>query len=215
MLHWLLTIAIGLAAATQPTAAPEGAKVLFDGKDLSAWQHRDGAEAKWKLTEEGAMQVRGGDLQTKDKFQDFTLHIEFRTPPYPPHVTGQARGNSGVYLQGRYEVQVLDSFGIEKLGMGDCGSIYGVKIGDVNASTAPETWQTYDIDFSAAKFDGAGNKTANAKVTVVHNGQVIHNDVEIPGPTGGGEEESAQPGPIRLQDHGNPLQYRNVWIIAR
>ena len=220
---WLIGMVIVMSGTVSSALAgeppPSGAVVLFDGMDLSKWQHGDGAAARWKLVDDGAggkaMQVQGGDVQTKDKFTDFRLHIEFRTPQSPPHVTGQGRGNSGVYIQSRYEVQVLDSFGVDPIGMGDCGSIYGVKIADVNASTAPETWQTYDIDFTAARFDATGKKTGNARVSVRHNGQVIHDDVEIPGPTGGGAPESPDPGPIRLQDHGNPVQYRNIWIVPR
>lgn len=191
---------------------PPGANVLFDGKDLSKWQYRkDGSEAKWTLVADNAMEVNGGDIVTKDKFQNFKLHVEFMTPNMPDK-KGQARGNSGVYLQDRYEVQVLDSYGLESKD-DDCGSIYKQKAPSVNACKPPEQWQTYDITFHAARFDASGKKTEGAHVSVVQNGQQIIDNFECTGPTGQGAPETPEPGPIRLQDHGNKVRYRNIWIM--
>ncbi|HLL90857.1 MAG TPA: DUF1080 domain-containing protein [Tepidisphaeraceae bacterium] len=208
---WLSSIAAG--QTTQSSGGPPANAVfLFDGGSLDRWQYRDGRPADWLLVGDGAMEVRGGDVQTKDEYQDFILHVEFMTPVMPEIVSGQARGNSGVYLQGRYEVQVLDSHGLAKLADNDCAAVYKVAAPSVDASLPPGEWQTYDITFTAPRFDEAGKKTANARVTVAWNGQVVHENLEIPGPTGGGDKETADPGPIRLQDHGNKVRYRNVWI---
>lgn len=207
---------------------PEGAVVLFDGKAIDKWV---GA----KLTEEGFLSTLGAPWAvTKQKFQDFTLHLEFRTP-YMPTATGQARGNSGVYLQNRYECQVLDSFGLEGLD-NECGGFYQLKSPDVNMCLPPLAWQTYDIEFTAARWGDAPEKDAegkeilgddgkpklkyqkikNAVVTVKHNGVVIHDNYELPKFTPGGEPgESDQPGPLMLQNHGNPVHYRNIWIVEK
>jgi hypothetical protein len=198
-----------------PAPPPKDAIVLFDGKDLSQWEQKDAKdgskEPRWKLVQ-GAMEVNGGDIQTKQKFKDFKLHVEFWLPQPPENSKGQARSNSGVYLQGRYEVQVLDSYGIEKPDFGDCGAVYHVKAPDVNACKPPQQWQTYDITFRSARGDGQ-KKTENARVTTIFNGQQIYKDVEIPGPTGQGDPEGPEAGPIRLQDHGHPVRYRNIWIV--
>lgn len=183
--------------------APEGAIVLFDGSSTDAWEGG-------KKTDDGNL---AGGAKSKQKFKDFTLHLEFRTP-FMPTASGQARGNSGVYLQDRYEVQILDSFGLEGLD-DECGALYSQKAPSENLCYPPLAWQTYDIDFTAAKFDDAGNKTAPAKVTVKHNGVVIHDNHEIEGPTPGGKDESAEPGPIQLQYHGNPVAFRNIWIVEK
>ena len=135
-------------------------------------------------------------------------------PNFPPDVTGQHRANSGVYLQNRYEVQVLDTFGKPRLDSSECAAIYAKRAPDSNAGTAPETWQTYEVTFRAARFNGS-TKTENARVTVVWNGVTVHNDVPIDGPTGGGAAEGPTGGPIKLQDHGDPgpnVRYRNIWI---
>jgi hypothetical protein len=131
-----------------------------------------------------------------------------------PEATGQERGNSGVYVQGRYEVQVLDSYGLAP-SLGDCGAIYGKHVAAVNACRPPERWQSYDIEFRAPRFDAAGKKTENARLTVWLNGMKIHADVEVDGPTAGGEANEAPLGPLLLQDHGNPVRYRNLWILPR
>ncbi len=209
-----LIVFLAIAAFAQGADVPKEAIVLFDGKDLSKWVYKaDGSPAKWKIMEDGSMQVAGGDIITKDKYTDFKLHVEFWCPNMPADVKGQGRGNSGVYLQGCYEVQILDSYGL-KSQKNDCGAIYNQKAPDVNACTPPEQWQTYDITFKAARYDETdGKKIENPRVTVEQNGQVIHKDVEIEGPTGGGDPETSQPGPILLQDHHNTVRFRNVWII--
>ncbi|WP_019816295.1 family 16 glycoside hydrolase [Saccharomonospora saliphila] len=191
---------------------PGGRITLFDGTDLSEWQHTDGRTASWPLVSGGAMEVDGGDLRTKQAFSDYRMHVEFQVPELPPDVTGQDRGNSGVYMQERYEVQILDSYGDDTLADNEAGAIYEHKAPDVNAATAPGTWQTYDIEFRAARFDDEGNKVSDARITVVWNGETVHDDVAIPGPTGGSIAEGPSTGAIRLQDHGNPVRYRNIWV---
>ena len=196
------------------TPAPEGAVVLFDGKSLKNWTPRGGkGEAKWKLIDGGAMEGTKGDIHTTQSFGgNFKLHVEFRVP-YEPGKAGQGRGNSGVYVQGRYEVQVLDSYGL-KSGKNDCGSIYGIAAPSVNACKAPTVWQSYDIEFTAPVFEG-GKKVKNARMTVYHNGIKIHDDVEIKSDntTAGMGGPPEKPGPIMLQDHGHPVQYRNIWLM--
>jgi hypothetical protein len=197
---------------------PKGAEVLFDGKSLDGWVGRnDGKAARWKLVGGGVMQVEKGtgDILTTRKFDGrLRLHVEFRVPYEPGHV-GQDAGNSGVYVQGRYEVQVLNSYGLEP-GKGDCGAIYGVAAPRVNACKAPTVWQKYTIDFTAPKCEG-GKKVAPARMTVWHNDVKIHDDVAIPVnvTTAGMDTDPCMPGPILLQDHGHPVQYRNVWIQKR
>lgn len=195
------------------TVHPKDSRItLFDGKDRSQWQHTDGSDVRWPLSDDGAMEVCCGDIRTKQAFKDFKLHVEFRVPQLPPDVTGQDRGNSGVYLQERYEVQILDSFGKERLVDNDAAAIYLKKAADLNASTAPETWQTYEITFRAARFGADGKKTEDARVSVVWNGKTVHDDVAVNGPTGSGAPETTATGAIRLQDHGNKVRYRNIWI---
>ncbi len=187
---------------------------LFDGDDVALWQTTSGGNATWPFSG-GSLESLGGDIRTRQAFGDFKLHVEWLEPTYPSNVTGQARGNSGIYLQDRYELQVLDSYGDTTLANDEAGSIYSRRAPDRNAATAPETWQSYDIVYRAARFDGSGNRIAEARVTIVWNGFVVHNDVTIAGSTGGGAAESAAPGPIRLQDHGdagaNP-RFRNIWL---
>ena len=183
---------------------PEGALVLFNGSDINRFPGSTVTEEGW---------LKEGIL-SEPKFEDFTIHIEFRLP-YMPSARGQARGNSGIYLQGRYEVQMLDSFALEGVD-NECGGIYKTARPNENMCFPPLAWQTYDIDFTAARFDGSGNKSANAKITVRHNGVVIHEDLEIPEPTGGAREKGEQgPGPIFLQNHGNPVRYRNIWVVEK
>jgi hypothetical protein len=191
---------------------PEGAVVLFDGSNLDQWQTRDGKAATWKLLPDGVMEVvKGGDIVSKEKFGDHTLHLEFRLP-YMPRDFGQARGNSGVYLQTRYEAQVLDSYGLEGQD-NECGGFYQICRPQVNMCAPPLQWQSYDITFHSAKLGADGNKTANARVTVVHNGVVIHNNVELPHVTPGGMNQTeGEPAGLLLQEHGNPVQYRNIWV---
>jgi hypothetical protein len=190
------------------------AVVLFDGKSLDAWVSKNDPKkpAPWKLVEGGAVQVQGGDIITKQTFGGhFKLHVEFRVP-YMPKATGQGRGNSGVYVQGRYEVQVLDSYGLDSKD-NDCGGIYGIAKPLVNACKAPTVWQSYDIEFHAPRF-ADGKKTEPGRISVLHNGIKIHDDVKLTkdNTTAGLGGDPSTPGPILLQDHGNPVQYRNIWL---
>ena len=197
------------------TPPPAGAIVLFDGKSLDHWARRDGkGPVKWTLRD-GVMEgVKGhGDIVTKQTFGGtFKLHVEFRVP-YEPEHKGQGRGNSGVYVQGRYEVQVLDSYGL-KSGKNDCAAIYGVAAPAVNVCKAPTVWQVYDIEFTAPKFEN-GRKSEPARMTVYHNGTKVHDAVAIPvdNTTAGLGGDPGKPGPILLQDHGHPVQYRNLWLV--
>lgn len=184
---------------------PEGAVVLFDGTSVAAFQ--DGA----KMTKDGLL-MQG--CTTKDAFGDCLLHIEFRVP-YMPEASGQARGNSGVYLASRYEVQVLDSFGL-KGENNECGGIYTVAKPEVNMCLPPLTWQTYDIEFKAPLFDDKGVKTADAQLTVRHNGVLIHDKVTVPKPTTSAPVSTdGKLGTLYLQDHGCPVGYRNIWLVKK
>jgi hypothetical protein len=198
----------------KPVPPPRGAIVLFDGKGLDSWTGMDGkSPAAWKLVEGGAMEVRGGNILSKQLLGgDFRLHVEFRLP-YMPDKKGQDRGNSGIYVQGRYEVQVLDSYGIEKPGSGDCGAIYGVEPPSVNASKAPLVWQSYDIEFRAPRFEEK-KKVEPARMSVVWNGVKVHDNakVTLDNTTAGRGGDPATPGPLMLQDHGSPVRFRNIWL---
>jgi len=182
-------------------AAPDGAIVLFDG---SSTEHFSDA----RMTRDGLLMA---GATTRRPFCDFHLHLEFRVP-HQPDARGQARGNSGVYLQQRYEVQILDSLG-KNACWDDCGALYKQRKPGVNACLPPLAWQTYDIDFTAARYDAAGVKTKNARITVIHNGVVIHDDVELTTKTGAGQPEGSHALPILLQDHGSPVVYRNIWLV--
>jgi hypothetical protein len=200
--------------AVKSTPPPEGAIVLFNGKSLDGWTKTDGKKPTWKLLDSGAMEVAsGGNIISEKKFDgDFKLHVEFRVP-YMPTAKGQARGNSGVYVQGRYEVQVLDSYGLESKD-NDCGGIYGIAAPKVNACKAPTVWQSYDIEFHSPKCVD-GKKTEMGRITVFHNGVKIHDDVKLTkdNTTAGLGGDPCTPGPIMLQDHGNPVQFRNIWLV--
>lgn len=201
----------------QSTPPPPGAVVLFDGKNTNAWVKKDGkSEVKWTLRDGVIEGVKGhGDIITKEKFGGkFKLHVEFRVP-YEPAGAGQGRGNSGVYVQGRYEVQVLDSYGLQSKN-NDCGAIYEVAAPKVNACKAPTVWQAYDIEFTAPKCEN-GKKTEPARMTVYHNGVKIHDGVPIPvdNTRAGMGGDPCTPGPILLQDHGHPVQFRNIWLLTQ
>ena len=195
---------------------PKGAVVLFDGTSLDSWTKKDGKKAEWKITDSAMEGFKGhGDIVTKEKFGGrLTLHVEFRVP-YEPKGEGQGRGNSGVYVQGRYEVQILDSYGLKSKN-NDCAAIYEVHAPSVNACKAPTVWQSFDIEFTAPKFDGK-NKTEPARMTLHHNGVKVHDDVVIDkdNTRAGAGGDPSQPGPILLQDHGHPVQFRNVWLSQK
>jgi len=183
---------------------PKNAMVLFDG--TSAEHFQGGRVSKDGLLIQGATSLR--------KFQDCTLHLEFMLS-YMPHNRGQDRSNSGCYLQGRYEVQILDSFGLSGE-QNECGAIYGVRAPTLNMCYPPLSWQTYDIDFTAAKFNEKGEKTSDARMTVSHNGVTVQNNVKVPQATRAAPlKEGADPGPLFIQDHSNPLRFRNIWIAER
>ena len=153
------------------------------------------------------------DSGEKETFGDHVLHLEFRLP-YKPKARGQGRGNSGLYLQGRFEVQMLDSFGLEGK-HNECGGVYSIRPPDVNMCLPPMAWQTYDVEFTAARFED-GKKTASARMTVRHNGVVIHKDAELPRHTTAAPvKDGPGAGPVYLQSHGNPVRYRNVWVKAK
>ncbi|MFP6762905.1 MAG: DUF1080 domain-containing protein [Planctomycetaceae bacterium] len=182
---------------------PGGATVLFDGSGVDAWQ-------AGKLAENRYLAV---GTRTKQKFQNFRLHLEFRTP-YMAEARGQGRGNSGMYLLDQYECQVLDSFGLDGKD-NECGGIYKASKPIVNMCLPPLSWQTYDVDFTAAEFDG-DKKVAKAVVTIRHNGVVIHDRLELPGSTpGGGQRDESKPGALFLQNHGNPVHFQNIWIVEK
>jgi hypothetical protein len=183
---------------------PAGAIVLFDGSSAAAFE-------KGELVEGNLLGAT--NCVSKQKFGDHSLHLEFRTP-FMPKSRGQQRGNSGVYVQGRYEVQVLDSFGLEGAD-NECGGIYKAARPNVNMCYPPLSWQTYDIDFTAAKFDESGKKTASARITVKHNGVTIHENLELPGHTPGFRPEGPEKLGLFLQNHGNPVAFRNIWAVEK
>ncbi len=197
-------------------ARPENATVLFDGTGFSHWVHQNGKDIQWETVDD-AMKIvpQAGSIMTKQDYRDFKLHIEFKVPQMSADVKGQGRGNSGVYIQRRYEVQILDSYGLPAMNNG-CGSIYKFKAPDKNVCKKPGEWQSYDIVFHAAHFEGKGTnseRTKNAHITIWQNGVLIHDDVKIPDKTGAGRPEGPEPGPILLQDHRNEVMFRNIWIV--
>ena len=189
---------------TSPTMgrpAPNDAVVLFDGENTDRLKNAS-------ITDDGLLKA---GTETVDPWADFQMHLEFRLP-YKPEAAGQHRGNSGVYIQSRYEVQVLDSFGWVPA-FNDCSSLYRTKRPDRNATLPPLAWQTYDIDFRAARFDEAGKKTQSAQLTVWLNGIKTHDNFVVPNKTGAGQPEGPKPLPIKIQNHKNPVVFRNVWIL--
>ena len=204
---------------TGPEKAPSDAIVLFDGVDISNWSDEKGNPSKW-IVHEGYMEsVKGaGYARTKQKFGSCQLHVEFATPAVVSG-TGQGRGNSGVFLQGMYEIQVLDSYDNKTYPDGQCGALYGRAVPQVNACCKPGQWQSYDVVYHRPLFDASGKVTKKALFTVFQNGILIHDHVELEGGTGWiGQHEVTEyvrhddKGPIMLQDHSNPVRFRNIWI---
>jgi hypothetical protein len=202
--------------AGPPVPAPTDAVVLFDGRSLSSWCDEKGGPPRWKV-ENGYMEVvaKAGAIRTRLSFGDCQLHIEWASPEVVSG-EGQGRGNSGVFLMGLYEVQVLDSFNNHTYADGQAASIYGQHPPLVNACRPPGQWQTYDIIFRGPRFDGSGKLLRPAVLTALHNGILVHDHVPLSGPTA----HKARPPyrvhpdrlPLSLQDHGNPVRYRNIWI---
>lgn len=200
------------------TPAPSDAIVLFDGRSLEHWISADsaGGPARWKVTG-GYVEVvaKTGSIRTKQEFGDVQLHIEWRAPT-PPKGESQERGNSGVFLMGRYELQVLDSYHNVTYPDGQAGAIYGQFPPLVNASRPPGEWQTYDVVFHRPRFDAAGAVTSPARFTVFHNGVLVQDNVELIGPTANKArppyEKHADALPLMLQDHGDPVRFRNIWV---
>jgi hypothetical protein len=211
-----------ITPGTESTQAKEGrppsdAIILFNGHDLNNWEQvKGGGPANWTIGKGYFATVpSSGDIQTKEKYGDCQLHVEWATPN-PPHGHDQDRGNSGVFLHGLYEIQVLDSFDNVTYADGQAGAVYGQYPPLVNASRKPGEWQMYDIVFHEARFDANGNVTRRANVTVFYNGVLVQDHVEMTGPT----QNHARPPytvtpeklPLRLQDHHHPVKYRNIWL---
>jgi hypothetical protein len=199
-----------VAPGEAPGAPPADAVVLFDGKDLSQWHNGD----KWEV-KDGYAVVRKADITTKESFGDYQLHLEFATPEVVKG-SGQGRGNSGVFLSNRYEVQVLDSFGNKTYFDGMCAALYKQMPPMVNASRGPGQWQTYDIVYEAPRFGDDKKLVRPGYVTVIHNGVVVQNHYELQGNTWFDKAPAYEPHParqpIRLQNHGDPVKYRNIWL---
>jgi hypothetical protein len=200
-----------------PVKAPAGAIVLFDGGDLSKWlQGRDESPAQW-VVRDGYFEVKAGtgDLRTRDGFGDVELHVEWASPK-PARGAEQGRGNSGVYLMSKYELQVLDSWENPTYADGMAGAIYGQYPPLVNAARPPGEWQSYDIVFRGPRFDSSGTLLRPATMTVRFNGVLVQDNVTLSGPTGHYSRPpyAAHPDklPILLQDHGDPVRYRNIWL---
>jgi hypothetical protein len=206
------------AASTQetPGKAPSDAVVLFDGSNLDQWAAKDGSAVKWKV-ENGYFEVvpKTGYIHTKKSFGDCQLHIEF-SEPTPPKGESQERGNSGVFLMSTYEIQVLDSYKNKTYADGQAAAVYGQYPPLANAARPPGQWNSYDIVFHGPRFDSARKLLRPARVTVFYNGVLAQDNVELSGPTEHGERPPYKPGPdkapLALQDHGDPVRYRNIWI---
>ena len=224
MRPWLIAFAAAALAADSPTngkrpvAPPKGAVVLFDGKNLDAWQPVFPDDKHFGIVD-GTLRVlteapphRGCRIATRQDFGDVKLHVEFWVPLMADQ-KGQARGNSGVFLQGRYEVQILDTFG-HPPEIDGAGALYKVAAPRVNASLAPENWQSYDIEYRAARFDG-DSVVAKPRITVVQNGVKIHDNVELstPGTPANAAKDFARTGPILLQNHRCAVRFRNIWLV--
>jgi hypothetical protein len=190
---------------------PANAILLFSGHFLSDWVSRAGSRHHWKL-EGGFLEVTpgSGDIMTRRRFEDFFLHLEFRCPEMPD-ARGQDRGNSGVYLQGRYEIQILDSWGVHQPGPRDCGAVYEQTAPLVNASKPTTAWQKYEIVFRSAREEKG--KVEPARATVMHNGLVIHNNLSLLPTPGALDDKVLEPGPLLLQEHGAPVAFRRGWLV--
>lgn len=199
---------------TRPVPPPRNAIVLFNGTNTDEWTQLDGSPVQWEVKDNVLTVKPGtGNIITKRKFGDYRLHVEFRIP-YMPDAHGQARGNSGVYNQGLYEVQILDSVNNPTYFAGGCGAIYGQKDPDENAALPPGQWQSYDIIYRAPRFDANGNLIEKPRITVIWNGVKVHDNVEIQGPTTASlHGPMVLNGPIMLQDHGCPVSFRDIWIV--
>ena len=211
---------------TSPTMgkkAPENAVVLFDGSDLDAWERQGGGDPTW-LTKDGYFEVLpkkdnnnvGGSINTRQSFGDVKVHLEFRLP-YEPEHRGQKRANSGFFLPGGYEVQILDSYGLDGM-WNECGALYKQSPPRVNMCWSPGVWQTFDVEFKRLRRDSEGNKVDHAEFTVWHNGVKIHNSFQIKGATSNTQKgrelgESGKNGGLSLQDHSNKIQFRNIWVV--
>jgi hypothetical protein len=201
--------------ATSAEPAPQDATVLVGaGADRGAWQMMDGTPVTWPMTN-GELSTGTGMIRTRAEFTDYQLHVEFATPS-PVKGSSQERGNSGVYLNGKFEIQVLDSYQNRTYADGSASAMYGQYPPLVNASRPPGEWQSYDIVFTSPRFGAGGKLETPAIVTVLHNGIVVHNATPFWGPTQHKRIDPYTPdnakGPIALQDHGNPVRYRNIWI---
>lgn len=200
-------------SASEP---PSDAVVLFDGKDASKWVAKNGGEVKWKV-EGGALTVVGGtgEIKSKDAFGDCQLHIEWRTPAEVKG-DGQGRGNSGIFLMGKYELQVLDSYNNRTYSNGQAASIYKQLPPLKNASRGPGEWQTYDVIFTAPRFAEDGTIKSQARITVIHNGVLVQNNATLSGGTQyigiATYDKHGDKEPLTLQDHGNPVSFRNIWV---
>jgi hypothetical protein len=205
-----------VAPGKNPGDAPADAIVLFDGKDASKWKAKNGGDVKWKVAD-GALTVTGGtgEIISKESFGDCQLHIEWRTPAEVKG-EGQGRGNSGIFLMGKYELQVLDSYNNKTYSNGQAGSIYKQHSPLVNVSRGPGEWQTYDIIFTAPRFYESGMVKSPARITVIHNGVLIQNNTAIWGASQyiglPAYEKHGDKEPLILQDHGNPVSFRNIWV---
>ena len=204
---------------TLPGEPPSDAVVLFDGKDASAWVYRDGRPAQWPVVN-GTLTCKSGtgNIYSKKKFGNAQIHVEFSTPDMP-NAKGQARGNSGVYLQGRYEIQILDSFNNPTYSNGSAGALYGQSAPLVNVSRPPSQWQTYDIVFHAPKCGPDKLVVTPGTVTVLYNGVLVQDHVAIRGRTTSSDDTDAcEDGPLMLQDHFHPdvketfMKFRNIWV---
>ena len=211
------------ATFSQNAPPPSDAEILFDGKDLSQWQNARGQEPKWRVQDGYVETQSGGGIRTRRTWADFQLHVEF-AEPNPPSGTGQGRGNSGILINNMYEVQVLDSYQAKTYPDGQCAAIYGQSPPLVNASLPPGAWQSYDIIFETPRWNDKGELIKKAIITVLHNGVVAQNHYELTGMTDGingavpWRSLSKYPAPqppevfIELQDHNNPIRFRNIWI---